>query len=219
MLAEMDKVYSTRIDAAAEHLDRMLSLPGVGIGLVSDPRRMEELMQIDIPSVLRPMPPQLPYTESGYGGSIGNYLMELRRYKTAEIKSAYLKKLVEAYRAISADEFSRKRDAYAAELTESQKELAGLKPKEDFIDRVSQCKTMPGTFMPVIGGGARNDIVLCRKEEDKKVLERVCVTTSVTPYYINEVAGGIRVLDDAPIKAIQMLLFDCTDQRLEDLIK
>ena len=49
-------------------------------------------------------------------------------------------------------------------------------------------------------------------------LGAACTGALVTVYYIDAKFGGLKLLDNAPIKAVQLLQFQFSDERLENLI-
>ena len=90
---------------------------------------------------------------------------------------------------------------------------------EDYTKLPDPLMTEVGQISPVsealfleLGGTISDDGEPTHWEE----LDAACPAVT---YFIDEKFGGLKVLDEAPINALQLLLFDCDDQRLEDLIK
>jgi hypothetical protein len=73
-------------------------------------------------------------------------------------------------------------------------------------------------FYPVLGGGKQSNWAIARTLEDADELDAHCTGSKTSVYFIDEETGGLKTVDNAPIKALQILLFDCDDDRLRDLI-
>ena len=75
------------------------------------------------------------------------------------------------------------------------------------------------SFNPVIPGGSQLRAAVCRRAGDEEELDAACQLGHSYSYYIDETYGALREKDGAPIKAVQLCLFDCEEERLRDLIR
>ena len=209
--------YRPQINSAAGTLDRFIEEAKVGIDLEADTNMMISILQPERFAVSEPQMPGLAYSENGYSAEIGAYLMNVRRYAAESVKRAFGDALLNAYKEKDPSLFSEKRGVLMKQLGNINIRLSGVMTKEDFIGMVaSDIPLRQTSFFPVIGGGTGITCVLCRNKGDEAELNAACPAVT---YYIDEKFGGLKVLDEAPINALQLLLFDCDDQRLEDLIK
>lgn len=211
------EAYQSRIANTDAELAKFIEKAGVGIELEEDSALMSGILQPEKVRIPEPMAPGLAYSETGYTTEIEKYLKDMRHYAAGKVKQAYAQALYDSYRAIDVAQFAEKRAQLNKHLANVNIHLTGLLSRNKFFDMVATEAQLPqATFFPVLGGGSSASFVLCRKQQDHADLNQVCPHKT---FYIDEKFGGLKTLDESPMMALQLLLFDCDDQRLEDLIK
>lgn len=212
------EAYQEQIRNAEAYLDRFIEESGAGLELESDLGRMRAILKME-GNRARPMAPGLTYKENGNAMEIENYLRETRQYTAACIQKEFVDALRKAYEGREPSYYNQKHNTISTQLKQIDIRLSGMSDKQTLINRAANSQNMPETgFHPVLGGGMMSSFLLCRENEDAQLCDNACQGQVTSVYNMDKKYGGIKTLDDAPIKAIQMLMFDAHNH-LEDLIK
>ncbi len=212
--------YQPQIRRAGEYLAEFIQRSGVGIDLEADTARMTELLKPEKGNLMEPMAPELAYTETGCTGEITDYFKAIRRWTARKVREDFAVALLEAYRQIDPAVYANKRAELVKEKNTVDTRLKNLLSRSKLISHAATGTPLPmSCFNPILPGGISCRWVLCRGDADMAELDGRCAGTPTTVYYIDERYGGLKLVDKAPIKAIQALLFDCTEERLKDLIR
>lgn len=211
--------YSDRIRNAGADLVRYIEEAGIGVGMEKDTDRMISILTPARMTMVPPQPPALKYQKNGCAQEITNYLVSVREYAAAKTKFDYCNALCEAYKAIQTTHYDQKKAGLKEQEGQVDTRLGGLMDRSTFINMAAAGNPLPmSCFYPVLGGGNQMNWVITRTQADAVDLDSLCAGTKTMVYYIDEQSGGLKMVDNAPIKALQILLFDCDDDRLQDLI-
>lgn len=211
--------YQEQIQNAPVHLKRYIEEADIGIELESDSAAMLEMLTPEPVGMSEPMTPNLAYKESGYTSEIDGYLKDVRRYCAAKVRYEYAVKLREAYQAVDQSEYAQRRSVLAKELKNVGYRISMLMDKKSLINLIATGGNLPqANFHIARGGGNSACWALCRDSGDSASLGAACTGALVSVYYIDAKFGGLKLLDNAPIKAVQLLQFHCSDERLSDII-
>ncbi len=212
--------YQNRIQRAGEYLAEFIQRAGVGVDLEADSARMSDLLKPEKSNLMEPMAPELAYSEQGCTGEIGDYFKAIRRWTARKVREEFAAALLEAYRQVDPAVYVNKRAVLIKEKNSVDNRLKNLIGRGKLIGHAATGTPLPmSCFNPILPGGISCRWVLCRTGADMAELDNRCTGTPTTVYYIDEKYGCLKLVDNAPIKAIQALLFDCTDERLKDLIR
>ena len=213
------EAYQYKISNAGDDLVRFIEEAGVGLKMQKDKVRMESILSPGRMTVAEPSVPKLNYRPEGPAGDIAAYLAEVRRYAEVKVKFDYCNALCEAYKAIPESEYQQKQKELKDQGDRIDTHLEGILDRKGFINMVESGAALPMTcFYPVLGGGKQSNWAIARTLEDADELDSHCTGSKTSVYFIDEETGGLKTVDNAPIKALQILLFDCDDDRLRDLI-
>ena len=211
--------YQAQLDNAAADLKRYIEEADIGIELESDASAMLEMLEPAAVGMAEPMTPNLAYKETGYTSEIDGYLKDVRRYCAAKVRHEYAVKLREAYQAIDPSEYAQRHAVLAKELKNVGYRISMVKDKKTLINLIATGAPLPQANIHIKRGGGNSACwALCRDTQDSAALGAACTGALVTVYYIDAKFGGLKLLDNAPIKAVQLLQFHCSEERLSDLI-
>lgn len=213
------EAYSAKIANAGRDLAEYIEKAGVGVQLEMDTIRMTTRLTPDRMSMAAPQPPALPYKEAGWKLEITDYLNAVVEYAAAKVKFEYGTALCEAYKQVPESLYMDKQRDLSTRLGRVETRLKGVMDRTAFIKLAAAGATLPlAAFFPILGGGTQANWVLTRARADYEELDDRCSGTKTAVYFIDEKVGGLKLVDNAPIKALQVLLFNCDDDRLKDLI-
>lgn len=213
------EAYQEKISNAGSDLPRFIEEAGVGLEMQKNRNRMESVLSPGRMTVAEPSMPKLIYKPEGPAGDIAAYLADVRKYAEAKVKFDYCNALCEAYRAIPESQYLEKQKELKEQAGRIDTRLEGMLDRKTFINMVQSGGALPMTcFYPVLGGGKQTNWAIARTAEDAAELDAHCTGSKTSVYFIDEETGGLKTVDNAPIKALQILLFDCDDDRLRDLI-
>lgn len=209
-----------QIEDAEGRLARFLEEAGVGVQLEADAQQMESILRPEKMTVAPPIAPSLSYKPEGWVKDIEEYLLGVRRHAAAKAKQDMAQSLLDAYRKIPASVYTEKSTGLTKRLKQVETRLGNVMSRADLINLLPTGAPLPETcFFPFLGGGFTASWALCRKPADAADLDGVCTGTNTTVYYIDETVGGLKLVDNAPIKAVQIILSNCDDAHLNDMIK
>lgn len=211
--------YQEQIAGAPVYLKQYIEKADIGIELESDSAAMLEMLDPEPIGMSEPMTPNLAYKESGYSSEIDGYLKDVRRYCAAKARYEFAVALRDAYKEIPQSEYAQRRSVLAKELKNVGYRISMLMDKKSLINLIATGGNLPQANIHIARGGGNSACwALCRDPEDSAVLGAACTGALVSVYYIDAKFGGLKLLDNAPIKAVQLLQFHCSEERLSDLI-
>lgn len=211
--------YRDQIQDAPAYLLQYMKKADIGIDLESDRKQMEDILSPEPVGLAEPMTPALAYKETGYTSEIDNYLKAVRRYAGAKARHDFAKALLEAYRQIPDAQYAQRRSVLQQEYTNIVNKQSRLMTKKQLLDMVSMGGELPGSAFRITRAEGRSAYwVLCRNEQIGAEMDAALAGTMAMGYYIDATYGGLKMLDNAPLKALQLLQFDCNDDCLDDLI-
>lgn len=211
--------YAPMIENAEERLNQYIQESNVGLSLEEDRQQMCSALEITVSQGMMPPLPAFLYSENGYTNEISYYLHCIRDTVVSQVKQNFVKALLEAYKQKPDEYYRAKRHDIQTRLDEAHRQLARYMDKQTLIDKSAAGSSLPDTsFFPMLGGGAQSRFMLCRDPEDEQLLSQACAGTATTVYYIDKQYGGLSELDNASVKSLQLLMFDC-GVHLDDLIK
>jgi hypothetical protein len=211
--------YREKIENAPTILRRYLEAANVGIDLEMDKRRMGDILSVEPIGVSEPMTPALDYKETGYAAEIDNYLKSIRRFTGAKMRHDFAKALLNAYREIPDSVYEARKLALQQNLASVKGKISRQMTKKQLLDLMAQGGELPGKAFRITQGTGRSIYwVLYRSPKDSEEVERAISGTIVSGCYIDSNYGGLKSLDNAPVKGLQMLQFKCTEECLSDVI-
>lgn len=211
--------YRKQIASAPDYLKKFIENSRMGIGLESDRKKMEELLAPQPLNVMEPLYPALNYNESGYEMEMDSYLKNVRRFAGAKCRYDFAKALLEAYRQIPDEEYIRRKEKLQKENTTVRNQISRLSTREDLIGKITAGDVLPKTaFTVTLAAGHSAYWALTRDMEIGMELDKATAGLMATAYYIDPKFGGLNVRDNAPLKALQLLQFNCNEAILENLI-
>lgn len=194
-----------------------------GIGFVENRAAMQSLLKHQIQPMQDAMPPALAYNEKGYSEEIQTYLTQKLNYGIYKAKLWCYETLNRVYENLSEQKIEKERTLMQEKLHMVQNNLTHVPTKKEFCElSIGHGDNLDAQFMAIVG--ASGDMTLkhlvCRKEEDRVWIESNCRigNQQEARFFIHESMGGLLTLDEAPIKAVQALLFDCSEMRLKELL-
>lgn len=211
---------ASRTGRADAYLARFIEEAGVGIQLESDTGRMQAILKPEKAGVSAPIAPSLSYNPDGCSKAVEEYLLGVRRHAAAKAKQDFAQSLLDAYQKVPASVYSEKQARLQAQLNNVTTRLGNVMSRQDLINLLPTGAPLPeACFFPILGGGFTASWVLCREKADETDLDAVCNGSNTTVYYIDKNTGGLKLVDNAPIKAVQIVLSNCDDAHLNDLIR
>lgn len=211
--------YRDQIADAARYLKLYMEKADIGIELESNRKHMEDILTPEPIGMAEPMIPGLAYKESGYAAEIDTYLKDVRRHAGAKCRHDFAKALLEAYRQIPDSEYTQRKTELHRSLDALQHKIDRLMTKKQLIGKITAGDALPkSAFNITTAAGCNAYWALCRDEEIGAELDAAIAGAMASAYYIDATYGGLKMLDNAPLKALQLLQFTCTEDCLRDLI-
>lgn len=219
MQEDIMAAYAPMIENAEEWLNQYIYESNVGLSLEEDRQQMRSALEVTVSQCMMPPLPSFLYSENGYANEISYYLHCIRDAAVSQVKINFIKALLQAYNQKPDEYYRTKRHDIQIQLDEAHRELSRYMDKQMLIDKSAAGSSLPDTsFFPMLGGGAQCRFILCREPDDEQILSHACSGTATSVYYIDKQYGGLNELDNASIKSLQLLMFDC-GVHLDDLIK
>lgn len=223
LVTQIQEFYQSRLGDARQFLVQMLTDIHAGIVFVENRMLLRSLLSPQIPMVRDAMPPALTYNENGYADEVRNYLEQKLQYGIYKAKVWFCEALQEAFDNFSEKKIAQCRGEMQEQLRTVQNNMKHVPTKQEFCDQaIGFGGGLDAQFMAIVGAGGDLTIkyLVCRKEEDKLWIEQNCFmgNQQEARFYIHETMGGLINRDEAPIKALQLLMFDCTESRLQELL-
>lgn len=224
MVQQVLEFYKQKLSDPKQFLMDIFSEIHAGIGFVSNRSAIQSLLKHQLQPVQDAMPPALTYNENGYQDEIGSYLSQKLHYSIYKAKLWVYETLNEAYANFSDHMIGAKRAQMLEELNSVQNSQNHVASKKDFCgNALGNGDNMDAQFEPVLG--ASDDITIkhlvCRTDVDRAWIESNCYMgiQQEARFFIHETLGGLVHLDEAPLKTVQAMLFNCTKERLDDLLR
>lgn len=202
-------------------LRQLLNGSAVGIALEENRQEMRRMLDMGLQRVDIPTAPTLRYNEDGYTPEITQYFQEVLRHGIYEAKAHLEKTLLSAYEAIPADSFDTRKAQYQQVLDGVKHELRYTVQESDFcLSARDAGSLLKAGFAPQAAttGGITRRHLLCRVKETAQRLSETYGRPELTVSLIAGTAAGLKTMDSAPVKALHILSFDCTETCLLDLI-
>ena len=215
---DIDEFFSSIIKAAPEKLQMMIEQVNLGIALKKNRDEMHTLLntvntdRVTIPELL------LNYSEGGAAQEIGAFLKAIRRKRTKENWEKYRQALVKAYDSFS--DFDNEEAELRRESDDINRRLANIQQPREFCNQIVAFRE-PSIcdFNIANGNGKIAKFILARKSELIRMLDEATVAgTAVRCFKIKETGSGIAQLDNAPLKALQAVYLDYSEQVMRDLL-
>lgn len=189
----------------------------VGLDLLHDKRKMTDILGPEIQPYVCPPLPSFSYNENGYDGEIKNYLISMLHYAIRQSRADYQRELIKVFEAVTSEEIEKKKEIISRKLRDNSVELSKLPNEKQFIASVSgDGKYLNKCFFPIRPGGVTKKLVIDFNEQDAVSHDQE-VGQNATVLLISDMQ--MMYLNASLPKGLQMLSFDCDDERLSDLIK
>lgn len=226
-LLETAKEYQSTIEAlylamlggdAKAYLLSLFREVGIGLKLEEDRSGVTMIFDSCGQTPIAPRLPALAYRKDGYLEEIGTYFSQVQSYALAKGRESFLKSLAGAYGKIDDEEIRKRKGELEKQLRDAQNEFAAVPGEEEFLAGVSAVgQVLHTNFHPNIpGGGATAKLVVDDLEENAAKHD------AETPPDVNVIfLNGSRFASGGKMhtKAVHVLSFDCSQQRLNDLIR
>lgn len=211
--------YRDQITDAPAYLRQYMKAADIGIDLEGDTKQMENILEVAPIGMAEPMMPSLAYNPTGYTVEIDNYLKGVRRYAGAKARHDFAAALLEAYRQVPDHQYTQRRTVMQKEYSDIQKRIGRMMTKKQLLNVVTLGGVLPGSAINVTLAQGRSEYwVLTRDVQMGQECDNAIQGTMARSYYIDPRFGGLKVLDNAPLKALQLLQFACGDAILDNMI-
>lgn len=211
--------YLQKYADADQWLDLLFRESEIGVQLEEDGPKIRRILLQKVTAQVQPNLPPLSYCETGYAASVGSYLEMMRAWAAEHVWSELMSRLLSAYQARTNVYYEKKRTALAEEKKIVDARLGSLLNKQALIDRAARGADLPeADFYPTIGGGAMTRLLFCRNQPDAQQCDKACMGSATAVYCVDEKCGGLKTVDSAPVKALQILMMD-PQTHLDNLIK
>ena len=222
LVEQIQEFFKSQMGDPRQYLLDIFDRVGAGIGFVENRALVQSLLAPQLKAVTDTIPPSLAYNEQGYYGEIRDYLAAKLEYGIYKGKKWFYETLLETFKGFSDVKITRRRSEMQEELNMVQNNMNHVPTKQAFCDQaIGAGGGLDAQFVAVFGasGDLTMKYLVCRKDEDRSWMENNCFIGQQQElrFYIHETTGGLVSRDAAPIKALQVLLFDCTDLRLNEL--
>lgn len=223
LVEQIQEFFKNRMGDPRQFLMNVFTDIHAGIGFVENRTLVQSMLAPQIQTVRDAMPPSLAYNENGYTEEICTYLEQKLNFGIYKATIWFYEALKDAFGSFSEMKIANRRSEMQEQLRMIQNNINHVPTKKEFCDQaIGSGGGMDAQFMAVVG--AAGDLTLkylaCRKDEDRVWMEDNCFmgNQQEARFYIHETMGGLINRDEAPIKALQVPLFDCTESRLEELL-
>lgn len=206
MLADPDKKLQDLINKAP-----------VGVNLLTDEQKMTAIFTGERPTAFIPPSPHLAYNENGYLSEIKQYLDNYQTYAICKAEKLVMQGLLEAYQRIDRKEYEDRIVTEKKHLQDAENALDAIPTDSVFLsDAEGAGVNLTASFYPVMPGGQSKRVIIehdshIAAEHQKKVGSGAMVA------YIPK--SQLIVQDTINTRALHILSFDCTNDRLDDLVK
>lgn len=223
IVRQIQEFYQQQLGDPKQFLVNLFTESHAGIGFVENRAALESLLKHQLQQIQDAMPPALVYNENGYTEEIAGYLSQKLNFGIYKAKLWLYETLNRTYAALSEQQILKVRTEMQEQLHMVQNNLSHVPSKKQFCDQaLGHGDNLDAQFMAIVGASSDTTLkhLVCRKEDDRAWIDSNCYmgNQQEARFFIHETMGGLLILDEAPIKAVQALLFDCTESRLEELL-
>lgn len=209
--------FSQQILSAREELLDMFRSAEVGLELKSSKAQMYAILNVTAPSI-RPRLPELNYKPEGPSEEIYSYLTHMRTYITDCCIAEYEEQIRAAYDALVQAGFVEEEQRLSKELSQTDTRLAELHTPKAILSMVQSDDFLPETGLtPKNVDGRQRGYVTYRGDEETRN-EIAADAGSVTAYEMKPFADDPESKKRWPVKAVQMVVCDNSEQVLNGLI-
>lgn len=215
----IEEFFARKIAAATETLEEMFRVSNAGVELRADRITMENLLRGYSKPAAAPRVPTLGYSEQGCENEINQYFMDVKACAVSKGISMYDEAIVAAYQTMWNRGFQEEQARIQERLDEITLHLNAMKPAQEFCAFIAfGGDPNESDFKPVSASGSNAKFLLFRGQKMKEIVTAATEGSTVALYEISETGGGLRTLDNAPLKAVQVVFLDCNDQAIEQLL-
>lgn len=219
MIAEM--VRKNQAEPAAE-LEAILSTAAVG---VPARERLKEFASEFYPFTREDMPVD-PVLDLSYApqeelqGRIQNYLKATLEHAIVEERIRFEQALADAVTGITLESVERMRSELIQQRLELENRKTNLVPLKDVIHAAAHLGTLRVSEFPTAGleeAKSRVYMVLRDRKMQQNIIAQQADQTDC--FIIDGTTGGIPKLDNMPLKALQIVMADCSEEDEERLLQ
>ena len=211
--------FNAEIETADETMTHLLEEARVGLRLRMDAVEMGFILDDDVHYVKEPHRPELVYKEEGCAQEINDYLVQIKAYAIAEGTRKFNEEIKSAYTRISKDYLMRELAEKEAELVKVQNKVNAVGTAEQFCSKYVFHNNPPESdFNPIVATGVGSKYLIFRGNTMRTAVNASTDGATIPIYEINELGGGIQILDDAPVKTVQAVFLNYTDNLLLHLM-
>ena len=220
MEQDIKEQYARLAGKAKDELYTMLNDSELGIELLENSRDMLNYLSANVDPVPQPYPPALRYQPQGSIEEITEYLQNTLVYHIVQCKISFVAAIKEAYSAMDAEEFRRRRIEYTRALEQAKLKRSAMCGAEEFYSSViTGVPRVHSDFHPVLPNGKQLYSAVVRGEEMLQIARKMeGAFTQAKCFTVNEKICGTPKLDDAPMKVLGVMFKDCTEENLLDLM-
>lgn len=219
MKKEIISLFEPEIDAASRILEEILDQAQVGVELKSDKSTMQAYFIGNGRRVSEPQPPKLEYRREGCADEINSYLADVKAHAIDAGMSKFNAALNAAYERILEKGFESELQDIQDSSEVITEKVNRMGTAEKFFNKIAFLANPPmSDFNPAAAPGTGMKYLLFRGTDMGNIAANVANNTAMPIYEIQVNGGGIQKLDNAPLKAVQIVFLDCSDATLLQLM-
>lgn len=195
---------------AEDLLEKIFEEAQLGIDLESNKDLMEQYLDPGEMLLGKVDLPALSYSETGYDSEIRTYLEGVLSAAIEREAWSLKKRLRDAYQGKNQEQYQEKRERLLEEQRECLRDLGELLSQEKLLELIRGDIALPNTcFFAVERGGDQLRILVTRDETIESQVDAACAAGNAYGYFIDKKLGGLRRIDGAPTKALELFLDNC----------
>ena len=217
MEQEIREIFSQHIQNAGQELQKMFEEAKVGLELKKDEAQMKTILNVTSPGVW-PRLPELAYGVSDPSRDIQTYLTNLRNCVMECCIAEYEENIRKAYLALLENGFEEEEQKLDEELAKVQNKLREIQTPEVIVRTTANGGFLPETGLtPQNVPGRQKSYVIFRGDEEMRG-EMGNLAKEIIAYEMKPFANDPESRKNKPVKAVQMMVSDNSEQVLRGLI-
>lgn len=199
-------------------LDALIDESDLGVQVLQDSARMKACFQQELPAKNKPFLSFLRYQPEGSWEEIEEFLVATVQYAADRAIDDWWSEMQAVYGRIPMEQWSSRFTALQREMTEVQGEIKNAVILEEFVQGAqSSGARLQSNFSPILPGGQSTLRFLTSSDQEAQALPAY-VNPGALAYAIDPQQGGVATSESGVVHALQLVSFEQSDARLDDLL-
>ena len=215
---DVEQYIREQLPADAPSLAALIDESDLGVQVLQDSARMKACFQQELLTKNRPFLSFLRYQPEGPWEEIEMFLVNTVQYAANRAVDGWWSEMQAVYGHTPMERWSDRFTALQREMTEVQGEIKNAVNLEEFVRGVqSSGARLQSNFSPILPGGQSTLCFLTSSAQEAQALPAY-INAGTLAYVIDPQQGGVATSEPGVVHALQLVSFDQSDARLDDLL-